>query len=98
MLAIKVPNDLAEKLQAFIDDADGTYTSVGEAVKTLLVRGLFLVEKPSGSVSEAAFDSAFLASKGMILDVAQRKLGTKLGSIMDEVYQELQSRQGRGVV
>ena len=98
VVSVKVPEDLRELFQKFLDASPGTYRSVGDAFKTLLVRGLFLDEKPSGRLSEPAFDAAFVSFKGELLHIFMRKAGAKLKEILDETYQEVLTRQGRPLV
>jgi len=96
VLSIKVPEELKRKLQEFVDGGD--YPSLGEAVKVLLSRGLFITEKPAGRLSEAAFEAAYISAKGLLLDVALRKANVALQTAFEEAYLEIQSRQGKSAV
>ncbi|MCK9355526.1 MAG: hypothetical protein M0R22_00025 [Dehalococcoidia bacterium] len=94
LVGAKLPEDLRLRVQAYIDGSAGTYSSVAEALKDLLVRGLFITEKPAGKMSEAAYHSAFISAKGEFLDRFFRKLGSKLAGVANEVYEEMSREKG----
>ncbi len=93
MVGIKLPDELRSKLQEFVEQ--GGYLSVSEALKVLLVRGLYLDEKPGGRLSEPAFLAAYISAKGALMDVVLRKLNMLLQRAIDEAFQELMARQGK---
>lgn len=93
MVGLKLPEELIVKVQEFV--SQGGYLSVAEAVKVLIVRGLYLGEKPGGRLSEPAFLAAYIAAKGAIMDVVLRKLNLLLQRAIDEAFQELMARQGK---
>jgi hypothetical protein len=92
-VSIKIPDELGAKLQEFV--SQGGYLSVGEALKVLLVRGLYLDQKPGGRLSEPAFLAAYISAKGALFDVVFRSLGRLLTKALDEAFQELMARQGK---
>jgi len=94
LVGAKLPEDLRLRVQAHIDGSGGAYSSVAEALKDLIIRGLFITEHPSGKFSEAAYHSAYIAAKGEFLDAFFRRLGTILTNVADEVYRELSQRRG----
>jgi hypothetical protein len=96
VFGVRVGDDLRLLLQRFMDD--GGYTSCSEAGKVLLVRGLYVTDKPSGRVSEPAFTAAYLAVKGEILDVFMRKIRERIIDILRESFQEVVARQGKTVL
>lgn len=91
-MGAKLPEDLRARVQDYADAAPaGTYSSVAEVLKDLLVRGLMY---PAGKASDVAYHSAFIASKGEFLDRFFRKLGSKLSGVANEVYEEMAREKG----
>lgn len=92
LVGAKLPEDLRARVQEYADSAPaGTYSSVAEVLKDLLVRGLMY---PAGKASDVAYHSAFIAAKGEFLDRFFRKLGAKLSGVANEVYEEMARDKG----
>lgn len=91
-ITIRVSPDLRAKLQSWLDRSG--QPSVSDGMRTLLLRGLFLDERPAGRFSEAAFAAAYFNYRAQIMGSVNRWLRS---SSFEDLLSSVARQGGEGV-